>query len=85
MSLKVREEALNFTLSKPMCKYKLQEIFLTKTQYQEYYFIECFETSRKLHKSKLEKINNKKKLGIYFLKRRGGTDFEKQITNNSKK
>ena len=57
-----------------MCKYKLQEIFLRKTQYQEYCLIECFETSRKLPKKKTKqnkhtKKKQKTKLGVYFLKR----------------
>ena len=49
-----------------MCKYKLQEIFLRKTQYQEYCLIECFETSRKLpmeKKKKKKQKQNKKKIG----------------------
>ena len=32
LNLKVREEAPNFNLSKQMCKYKLQEIFLRNTK-----------------------------------------------------
>ena len=42
-----------------MCKYKLQEIFLRKTQYQEYCLIECFETSRKLPMEKKKKNKTK--------------------------
>ena len=66
-----------------MCKYKLQEMFLRKTQYQEYRLIECFKTSRKLPKKIVKNNINKKKLGIYFLKRRE-TEFERK-TNNPKK
>ena len=43
-----------------MCKYKLQENFLRKTQYQEYWLIECFEISRKLREEK-KNMNSKKK------------------------
>ena len=48
-----------------MCKYKLQEIFLRKTQYQEYCLIKCFETSRKLpmKKKKKNQQTNKNKFG----------------------
>ena len=53
-----------------MCKYKFQEFFLRKTQYQEYFLIEYFETSRKLLEYK--NMNNKK------IKK----NKIKQITNN---
>ena len=53
-----------------MCKYKLQEIFLRKTQYQEYCLIECFETSRKLP------MENKKK------KNKTKTNKQKQTNKN---
>ena len=43
-----------------MCKYKLQEIFMRKSQYQEYWLIECFEISRKLREEK-KNMNSKKK------------------------
>ena len=51
-----------------MCKYKLQEIFLRKTQYQEYCLIECFETSRKLpvEKKKKKTKTNKQKQNWEF-------------------
>ena len=57
-----------------MCKYKFQEFFLKKTQYQEYCLIECFETSRKFHE---KKINNKKnKIKQITLKNDGYLDVQ---------
>ena len=47
-----------------MCKYKLQEFFWRKTQYQEYCLIKCFETSRKLPMKKKKKTNKQTKTNL---------------------
>ena len=62
-----------------MCN-KLQEIFLRKTQYQEYYFIKCSKPQGNSTNLNYKKMNNKKIGNLFFeLERK-----KKQIRNNSK-
>ena len=61
-----------------MCKYKLQEFFFEKI-----FWLSISKSQGNSLKKIVKKKRIKKKLGIYFLKRRG-TEFERK-TNNPRK